>query len=398
MTFEPAPMLIFWSSSILVVYAYACYPMLIWVLSRLFGSRGAPCQFLEDELPRISLLIAAYNEESVIGETVDQALLLDYPADRLEIIVASDGSSDETSEVVRRRSPHFVRLLDYPDRRGKAAVLNESVPQCSGEIVMFSDANTAIDPDAPRHLVRWFRDPSVGVVVGRLILTDPSSGRNADSLYWKYETFMKRSEGRLGCLLGANGAIYAVRKRLYQPIPDGTIIDDFVGPLLARMHTGCRIVYEPEAIAREETAPDVSTEFQRRARIGAGGFQSLTFLARLLDPRQGLVAFSFLSHKVLRWLCPFFLLGIILSNLVLIRKGQPFYWVTLVAQFAFYLLAAISSYLPARLSSSKILRLSTMFTVMNVALLVGFARWLLGNQSAAWRRTTRAGEMEVVQR
>jgi cellulose synthase/poly-beta-1,6-N-acetylglucosamine synthase-like glycosyltransferase len=262
---------------------------------------------------------------------------------------------------------------------------------------MFSDANTRIDPVALRRLARWFADPTVGVVVGRLVLTDPATGRNADGLYWKYETYLKRCEGKLGALLGANGAIYAMRKACYQPLPKGTIIDDFVAPLLARLHSGCRIVYEPEAVAYEETSPDLGTEFQRRARIGAGGFQSIQILAPLLDPRQGIVAFAFLSHKVLRWLCPFFLLGMLTANLSLSVSGRGFYVGTMLGQLAFYAVSAAAGFLPPGIARWKLLRLSTMFTEMNAALLVGFCRWVSGTQGAAWRRTPRAGDVEAIQ-
>ena len=241
-------------------------------------------------------------------------------------MIGLDGCSDGTAEIVRRFEDRGVRLLDFGERRGKASVLNAAMNLVEGEIVLMSDANTDIDPQAARRLVRWFQNPEVGAVVGRLILTDPRSGKNADGLYWKYETFLKRCEGRLGALLGANGAIYAIRRELYVPIPAETIIDDFVIPLLAKLRSGCAIVYDCDAVAREETPPDVSSEFHRRARIGAGGFQSIALLWRLLDPRRGWVAFTFLSHKVLRWLCPFFLIGLLASNLFLLER--PFFrWI-----------------------------------------------------------------------
>ena len=330
---------VFWLSAGLVFYAYAGYPVLIWLLS-LRAGRPAGGPVVDDaDLPSVSLLIAAYNEEEVIGGQVRSALALDYPREKFEVVVGSDGSTDGTAAAVRRHADPRVRLLDYTRRRGKASVLNSAVLELEGEIVVLSDANTRIDPGAVRRLVRWFRDPAVGAVCGRLVLTDPRTGRNVDGIYWRYETFLKRCESRLGALLGANGAIYAIRRSLFEPIPPGTIVDDFVIPLLARLRTGCAIVYDGEAVAREETPPDVGSEFHRRARIGAGGFQSIGLLWRLLDPRQGWVAFTFFSHKVLRWTCPFCLVGLAVSNVLL--AGQPLYRALLLGQVAFYLTALL---------------------------------------------------------
>ncbi len=380
----------FWTCAALAIYAYAVYPALIWCLSRQFCRSSAEPPGDPVQWPEVTLLIAAHNEEDVIEDRVRNALAMDYPRDRLEIVIGLDGCSDGTVGIVRRFEDRGVRLLDYSQRRGKAAVLNETIAGVVGEVVLMSDANTEIDPQAARRLVRWFRNPQVGAVVGRLILTDPRSGRNADGLYWKYETFLKRCEGRLGALLGANGAIYAIRRDLYVPIPPETIIDDFVIPLLAKLRSGCAIVYDCDAIAREETPPDVISEFHRRARIGAGGFQSIALLWRLLDPRQGWVAFTFFSHKVLRWLCPFFLIGLLASSVLL--WDRPFFRWALAAQLAFYGVSLLASLAPPGLRLPKPIRLMTMFTSMNVALLVGFVRWLRKRQNAAWRRTARAAE------
>jgi cellulose synthase/poly-beta-1,6-N-acetylglucosamine synthase-like glycosyltransferase len=381
---------LFWLCAGLVAYAYAGYPPLIWLLSRLFGRKVEPPAVEGADLPWASLLIAAYNEDEVIAERLENALTMDYPPEKLEIVVGSDGSSDDTAAIVRRFVGERVRLLDYAQRRGKASVLNSAFPELTGEVVLLSDANTQIDPAAARKLVRWFRDPSVGAVCGRLVLTDPETGRNVDGLYWKYETFLKRCEGRLGALLGANGAIYAIRKGLYEPIPAGTIVDDFVIPLLAKQRTGCAIVYDCEAVAREETAPDVGAEFHRRCRIGAGGFQSIGMLRGLLSPRRGWVAFTFLSHKVLRWLCPFFLVGMLATNLLLANRTP--YQVLLAGQAALYVAALTGALLPGRSRVLKLLRVATMFVSMNVALLVGFWRWLGGRQKGTWRRTARAAQ------
>jgi cellulose synthase/poly-beta-1,6-N-acetylglucosamine synthase-like glycosyltransferase len=325
--------LVFWLCLAAVAYAYAGYPLLIWLASRVFGRRPAPPVIDDADLPTVTLLIAAHNEAEVIAGRIDNALALDYPADKLEIVVASDGSRDATVAIVGSFEDRGVRLLDYQPNRGKATTLNAAWHEVRGELVLLSDANTFIDTSAPRHLARWFRDPAIGSVCGRLVLVDPASGKNVDGVYWRYETFLKLCEARLGALLGANGAIYAIRRDAYVPIPPDTAIDDFVIPLLAKLERGTRLIYDAEAIAREETPPQIRDEFKRRARIGAGGFQSLRILWPVLDPRHGWLAFSFLSHKVLRWSCPFFLLGMAASNVAL--GTAAFYQVTLAAQAAF---------------------------------------------------------------
>jgi cellulose synthase/poly-beta-1,6-N-acetylglucosamine synthase-like glycosyltransferase len=383
-----AATLIFWVCTAAVVYAYAVYPIALWSLSRLFGQRERPPRLADDQLPPITLLIAAYNEADVIGARVRNARAMDYPAEKLRIVVASDGSSDGTVEVVSSFAACNVQLLDYKQRRGKSSVLNSAMAEVGTHIVLLSDANTDIAPSAARNLVRWFRDPAVGAVCGRLVLVDAATGRNADGLYWRYETFLKKAEAKLGALLGSNGAIYAIRRDLYVPIPANTIVDDFVIPLLAKLRSGCRIVYDCDAVATEETAPDVKAEFRRRARIGAGGFQAIALLWRLMSPRWGWLAFAFVSHKVLRWLCPFLLAAMLISS-VIAAVGQPVYWVVVAAQVAFYLLSLVAGYLPGPLGRMKVLQLATMFTSMNAALAVGFWRWAQGVRSGAWERTAR---------
>jgi len=384
--------LLFWISAAAVVYAYLGYPLLIWCLARRFGGLTSRPALAEADLPKVSLLIAAYNEERVIEERLRNALALDYPADKLEIVIASDGSTDATARIVKGFAHQGVRLLDYSVRRGKASVLNSSFPELKGDVILLSDANTEFDRLAARNIVRGFADPDIGVVCGRLVLTDPETGQNADSLYWEYETFLKKCEGQLRALLGANGGIYAIRRRLFQPIPSETIVDDFVIPLQAKLRTGCSIIYDCQAVAREETPATVESEFHRRSRIGAGGFQSIVLLWRLLDPRQGWIAFTFLSHKVLRWLCPFFMLGLLLTNAVLWQ--EPFYRFALLAQGVFYSTSVLIAFVPGRFKTLKPLRMTTMFTGMNAALLVGFWRWLWGSQQGAWKRTARLAEAD----
>ena len=379
--------IVWWCCFSAVAFAYLGYPLLILVLSRVFGRGREVPSVDESRLPVVSLLIAAHNEEMDIEERILNALSLDYPLDRLEIVIASDGSTDETNEIVRRYADRGVQLFAYEKNRGKATVLNESVPRLRGDIVLLSDANTNMAPDVARRLAAWFADPEIGVVCGRLVLTDPRTGRNVDGLYWKYETFLKKCESRLGALLGSNGAIYAIRKDLFPTVQPGTLIDDFVIPLEAKRKSGCRIVYDKRAIATEETAPTILAEFRRRVRIGAGGFQSIGMLWPLLSPANGWVALTFFCHKILRWLCPFLLIGMLAANLFLL--DHPLYAWLFAAQVAFYSWAFVGNWLPAQPRFLRYFRLPTMFASMNLALLFGFVRWIRGGHTGVWTRTDR---------
>src|SRR5262249_7313669 len=232
-----------------------------------------------------------------------------------------------------------------------------------------------------------FRDPRVGVVVGRLLLSDPETGHNVDGVYWKYETFLKQMDARLDALVGANGAIYAVRRSQAVPIPRDTLVDDLVLPLSMRLSTGCDIVYDQSVLAFEETAADVASEFKRRRRIGAGGVQSLRVLWPLLSPARGWIAFTFASHKVVRWLCPFLLLGALALNLAL--AAHPVYRSTLWLQVLFYIGACIGAFAPGSNVAVRLLRLAAMFISMNAALLAGFWQFVAGAGGGTWERTGR---------
>jgi cellulose synthase/poly-beta-1,6-N-acetylglucosamine synthase-like glycosyltransferase len=381
---------LFWTALGLVIYAYAGYPLLLALLARFCGSRPRARRAMAFELPTVSVLIAAYNEERWIARRIANALAQDYPADRLSVVIASDGSTDQTARIAEqwaRKHPGRVLVHEFTTRRGKAAVLNEALPAVPGELVVLSDANTFFAPRAVRHLARWFASPSTSAVCGQLQLVDPATGSNVDSLYWRYENFLKQREAHLGALLGANGAIYAVRREQYLPIPDDTVIDDFVIPLQIKLKYGGAIVFDPAAIATEETPPHVSDEFRRRARIGAGGFQCLPRLWRLALPSSGWTSLAFVSHKVLRWFAPLLLLVALAANLALL--GHVAYQIILLVQLTFAAAAALGCFVTGRGPLARTLRLTTLFASMNAALAVGFFRWVGGAQAAAWQRTAR---------
>ena len=377
---------VFWTSAAVIVYTYALYPAIVWLIASR-RSVETPPEPDDSALPTVSVLIVAHNEASFIRERIDNLLALDYPREKLELVVASDGSRDATNDIVLSYSQRSVSLFAYGVNAGKAATLDAAVPRLRGDIVVLSDANTMMEPHAVRRLVRWFDDARVGVVCGKLVLTDPATGLNVDSVYWRYETFLKRCEGKLDALLGANGAIYAIRRSLFPGIHASTIVDDFVIPLVARIRSGCRIVYDETAIAVEETPPDIAMEFRRRARIGAGDFQSLGLVWPILNPANGWVAFTFISHKLLRWLCPFFLVGLLVANLFLVNR--PLYAVLFVLQLGAYAAASAGQFLFRGSPTGRVMRLATMFATMNAALLVGFFRWATARQQGTWDRTAR---------
>ena len=381
-------MLVFWASIGGLVYHYVGYPVAIWAFARVFGRERYCPERHPSDLPFVSVLVSALNEEDVIRERVQNALTTDYPADKFEFVVASDGSTDRTAEIVRSFSDPRVKLLDFRVRRGKALVLNEVIPALRGDVVVLSDANTSIEAPVVRRIVRWLTEPDVGAVVGRLVLTDPASGKNVDGVYWRYETFLKQCEARLGALLGANGAIYGFRRDLFVPLPTDTLVDDFVLPLLMKLRSRCSLIYDTESVAHEEAPTQLGSEFKRRSRIGAGGFSSLKVLWPLVLPVHGWTAFAFVSHKLLRWICPILMLGALVSNLFLLDR--PFYVLTLAAQVLFYAAAVAGATLQGSSAPIKMLRLATLFTSVNVALAIGFWRWLLGQRGATWQRTARS--------
>jgi len=347
------------------------------------GKELAPLS--DAELPAVTMLVAAHNEESVIREKIANSLAIDYPADRFRVVIASDGSRDATNALVAGCGDPRIQLIAYPQRRGKIATLNATIPQLTDEILVMSDANTMYAPDAVRALVRHFREPGVGCVCGELLLESPEGGASGEGIYWRYETWLKRMESRLGFLLGATGGIFALRRSLFRQLPSGTIVEDFVTAMKV-LEEGHRVCYEPAARATETTAPSMQEEMRRKCRIGAGGFQAIALTAAMLNPLRGLPALGYWSHKIVRWCVPFFLLGMLVASLAL--AAEPFYLFALGAQLLAYGIG-LQGLLP-RPIDHPLLRPARYFFVMNLALLIGFIRFVRGTQRVTWEQAQRS--------
>ena len=370
--------LVFVISAAAILYCYFGYPVLLAMVP--VRRRHGPAD--PAEWPTVSVLLSVYNEEKHVAARIENLLALDYPADKLEIFVGSDGSEDRTNEIALRYTDPRLRLFAFSPRNGKPSVLNRLVPQATGDLLVFTDANALFAPDALRKLARHFTDPRIGGVCGRLILYGVTT-ETEEGPYWKLETFMKKRESAIDSCLGANGAIYAIRRAAWPGIPDNTLIDDFVIALRVR-ERGLRVIYDAEATATEDLPQFVGHEMTRRIRIGAGGFQTLFFCWRSLLPWRGPYTLAFWSHKVLRWFVPFLMIAALVSNALLLP--QPVFAVLLALQLLFYVLAAIGAMVGKK---SAVFSLPHYFVTINLALFFGFFRFITRTQRAAWKRTAR---------
>lgn len=374
-------------SLFLVVYHFLVYPGIIIVLARL-GDQGRKVEASVPP-PRITMVIAAYNEERVITDKLVNTLLIDYPPELLQVIVVSDGSNDGTAAIAGGFDPQRVVSMHHPDRRGKTAALNRAVERADGEIIVFSDANNDFSPNALRELVKHFSDPSVGGVCG-VKRIKPAKDRQAsvgDGLYWKYESAIKLAEGRVRTITNADGEIFAMRRVLYKSI-DEKIINDDAQITIDIVQKGFRVLYEPAAESREYASISVRDDFFVKVRMVAGGFQTVAENWRVLFPPLTWFAFTFLSHKVLRWLIPELLIALFLATVVLIAK--PLYQALLFAQLAFYG-AALYGWGQARKGGElpTLIYIPFYFCAMNLAALFGLYRYASGWKTQHWRKAQR---------
>jgi cellulose synthase/poly-beta-1,6-N-acetylglucosamine synthase-like glycosyltransferase len=374
----------------LLGYSYAGYPVILWLLSRFHEEEWA-VQADPAVWPEVSIVIAAHNEELVIGRRIENLLALEYPPERLQILIGSDGSTDRTSEIVRVYRRPRMTFHDFALQRGKAQVLNDLVAVARGKFVVFTDANTFFEPNAVKELIRGFRlTPSACAVVGKLEFRTAEGTVNPDGVYWRYETLLKALESRFGTVLGANGAIYAVKRAWYRALPTGTIVDDFLVPMLMRLERAGAVIFRPTAKAWEMVPETIRDEFRRRVRIGAGDAHALRHTWPLLLPNHGMLALSYWSHKILRWMGPALLVTALMANLWLLE--YPWARALLTAQVAFYGLGFASSWL----RNVPILgQLSTgiwYFMALNAALLLGTLKYVTGYSAPVWQRTPRTAD------
>jgi len=370
---------IFWATVALVFYTYVGYSLLIMLMARFSRDKLAR----HDIEPRVTFLITAYNEERDIVQKLQNTLALDYPRDRLEILVASDGSTDKTDEIVRGFAPQGVRLVRVEGRVGKTETQNQAVRQATGDVIVFSDATTKYERMNLRKIVRNYADPTVGAVSGRYEYFNPTGASIGvgNILFWKYENFIKSSQTRIKTITGCCGCIYSVRRALYEPLPPD-IISDLVEPLKI-LEKGYRIVFEPDAVAHEETTEKTGEEFNMRIRVITRGMRGMLFMRKLFNPlRHGFVSFQLISHKLLRWLMPVFMVAALVSNAFML--GRPFYNLTFALQVTFYALA-ILGWLAERFHvRSRILSVPLYFSTVNLASLISMYRIWKGHKAVTW--------------
>ena len=388
---------LFWLSVLFIVYVYVGYPLVLTLLARL---RRNPVEY-PSYLPKVTLLIAAYNEQDVIASKLENTLDLDYPVEKLQIIVAADGSDDRTAEIVKSFEPRGVELSYQPERSGKMAAINRAIPRVHHEIVLFSDANNLYSKDTLRELVKPFSDPKVGAVSGsKNIIGSGDALTKADSLYWRYESYIKVQETRLGSCTGVSGEILAIRYSLYQPPPDRAINDDFF-IALGILRQGYRLIYAPKARSFERSSLTEQDEALRRSRIVAGRYQAMLMSAQLLPWRSPLLVWQIISHKFMRPLVPLAMIVALIANLLilaipsdslehgLLYLGRSYGLVMLMLQLAFYVFAWLGNLLHGRGLIGKLLYLPAFLVNSNFSAVHGLISFLTGRQTTLWHRVRR---------
>lgn len=363
-------------TSLFILYTYIGYPLILLAVTR--GKKRQP-DLQYQSSPRISLLIPVYNEQEVIVAKLKNALALDYPEGKLEIVVASDGSTDRTVELVRPFLSRAVRLEAHPEHRGKMSTINRSVAGLSGEIIVFTDASAFFPPETLKTLIQGFPDPAVGAVSGSLILKEEAAGGGELSVdwYWRMEKFIRERESLLSSTVGATGAIWALRRELFSPLPDDTILDDFLLPLTP-VRQGYRVQFESRALAYEENRTDLRGEFRRKVRTLTGNYQAFSRARWLFRSK---ISFQLISHKLCRLFIPFALIGLLISSWFGPPALRPVFYLQVIC----YALAVVGLLIIVRgRKPGKLLSVPLTFCLLNGAALKAFFVYCLARRRPVW--------------
>lgn len=386
---------LFWAGMVVVFYAYLGYGIVLFICVRVKRLFKKPPP-LTDNLLEVTVVVCAYNEKDWITQKIANTLALDYPASLIHYLFVTDGSDDGTDALVQNypyRGGAQWQLLHQPERKGKIAAFQRAMQHIHTPIVISTDANTLVNREAVRCIVRHFNDPQVGAVAGekRIAMQEKEGASSAgEGIYWKYESTLKKWDAELWSVVGAAGELFAFRSDVYEHVPADTIVEDFY--LTMRIaQKGYRVQYEPGAYAAETSSVSVSEELKRKVRIAAGGLQAVVRLAPLLNIfRYGLLSFQYISHRVLRWtLAPIALPLLLIINIVLAAQGEVLYQWLLGAQVLFYAAALMGYLLEQRKLKMKIFFIPYYFCVMNYSMYAGFLRIIRGNQSVLWEKAQR---------
>jgi biofilm PGA synthesis N-glycosyltransferase PgaC len=386
--------ILLWISLLITFYAFFGYGILLFILikiKRVFKGKPVLPMVDFDKLPTCTLVVAAYNEEGVMDEKIKNTLALNYPKHKLEFVFITDGSSDGTTSVVEKYSQ--VRHLHNDERKGKIAAVHRAMETVNTEIVVFTDANTFLNPDALINICRHYTDKKVGAVAGeKRVYADANNATAGEGFYWKYESKLKAWDSELYSVVGAAGELFSIRTSLYEDVPADTILDDFMISLLVAKK-GYRVIYEPEAFATETASQNIDEELKRKIRIAAGGIQSILRLKALLNPFPlPVLSFQYISHRVLRWtVVPYLMLLALLLNIFIVCNYDTsfLYPLLLIAQMAFYFMAMFGWLMEERHIKIKIFFIPYYFCMMNYAVLMGINRFASGKQSAIWEKAKR---------
>lgn len=374
---------LFWFSMFVVVYSYTVYPLLLFVFVKLFGK---PIRQDGAYLPSVGVLVPAHNEEQVIKKKIDNILAINYPPEKLSVWVGSDCSTDATEAIVKGENNPRVHLWCAPTRGGKTGIVNRLAPLVDAEVIMFTDANTMHRPDCLLSIVRNFADERVGGVAGHIEHAQKGDDEMGEGMYRNFEARQKYYEGVLHSTISAFGGFYAIRKSAFRPIPANAYSNDDVLIPMNVIRQGLRIVYERDAVSEEDMTGNVKSEFDRRVRIGAGNFQAFSWLLDFFNPLRGWPAFCLISHKFTRWFSPvFILLAAVSSSVLFFTNNNELYKMIFATGTIITMVGILHKIIPLRISHHVFYFLS-----MNVALLLGLHRFLIGIKSAAWSRTERS--------